>query len=163
VPYCYYKLVTNVNRAVKWNVLSYPWYTTALRQSAFRARTTQFIIFRCDPMKSMSIHVALSCYWETDCPIFCYTGQPCTLWLPCCSEFQVQWYIMYLITPSTLLLYLFQCQCYDMMWSCFATPLKCCKCSEPFEWRQNWYTRLALYLKRMEPLSVDSHGHLINI
>ena len=27
VPYCYYKLVTNVIRAVKINVLSYPWYT----------------------------------------------------------------------------------------------------------------------------------------
>jgi hypothetical protein len=27
VPYCYYKLVTNVIRAVKINVLSYLWYT----------------------------------------------------------------------------------------------------------------------------------------
>ena len=27
VPYCYYKLVTNVIRAVKIHVLSYPWYT----------------------------------------------------------------------------------------------------------------------------------------
>ena len=27
VPYCYYKLVTNVIRAVKIKVLSYPWYT----------------------------------------------------------------------------------------------------------------------------------------
>ena len=26
VPYCYYKLVTNVIRAVKRNVSSYPWY-----------------------------------------------------------------------------------------------------------------------------------------
>ena len=27
VPYCYYKLVTNIIRAVKINVLSYLWYT----------------------------------------------------------------------------------------------------------------------------------------
>jgi hypothetical protein len=27
VPYCYYKRVTNVIRAVKINVLSYQWYT----------------------------------------------------------------------------------------------------------------------------------------
>ena len=27
VPYCYYKLVTNVIRAVKINILSYLWYT----------------------------------------------------------------------------------------------------------------------------------------
>ena len=39
VPYCYYKLVTNVIRAVKIHVLSYPWCTTAFNQSAFRART----------------------------------------------------------------------------------------------------------------------------
>ena len=47
VPYCYYKLVTNVISAEKINVLSYPWktvYTTAVTQSAFRARTTQFMI-----------------------------------------------------------------------------------------------------------------------
>ena len=48
VPYCYYKLVINVIRAVKIIVLSYPWYTvwytTAVSQSAFRARTFQFII-----------------------------------------------------------------------------------------------------------------------
>jgi hypothetical protein len=47
VPYSYYKLVTNVIRAVKINVLSYPWYkvryTMAVSQSAFRAQTTQFI------------------------------------------------------------------------------------------------------------------------
>jgi hypothetical protein len=39
--YCYYKLVSNVIRAVKIHVLSYPWYTvsysTAVSQSAFRA------------------------------------------------------------------------------------------------------------------------------
>ena len=48
VPYCFYKLVTNIIRAVKIHVLSYPWYTvwytTAVSQSAFRAQTTQFII-----------------------------------------------------------------------------------------------------------------------
>ena len=44
VPYCYYKLVTNVIRALKINVLSYPWYTTPVSQSAFRARPTQLII-----------------------------------------------------------------------------------------------------------------------
>jgi hypothetical protein len=48
VPYCYYKLVTNVIRAVKINVLSDLWYsvwnTTADSQSAFWTRTTQFII-----------------------------------------------------------------------------------------------------------------------
>jgi hypothetical protein len=42
-----YKLVTNIIRAVKINVLSYPWYTLcytmAVSQSAFRVRTTQFI------------------------------------------------------------------------------------------------------------------------
>jgi hypothetical protein len=29
VPYCYYKLVSNVIRAVKIHVLSYPWYTVS--------------------------------------------------------------------------------------------------------------------------------------
>jgi hypothetical protein len=43
VPFCYYKLVTNVIRAVKINILSYRGIT-AVSQSAFRARTTQFII-----------------------------------------------------------------------------------------------------------------------
>ena len=47
VPYCYYKLVTNVIRAGKIHVLSYPWYTvwytTAVSQSTFRPRTIQFI------------------------------------------------------------------------------------------------------------------------
>ena len=41
-------LVTNVIRAVKINVLSYPWYTdwytTAISQSAFKAQTTQCIM-----------------------------------------------------------------------------------------------------------------------
>ena len=40
------KLVINIIRTVKANVMSYlwytVWYTTAFRQSAFRARTTQF-------------------------------------------------------------------------------------------------------------------------
>jgi hypothetical protein len=48
VPYYYYELVTEVIRAVKTNVLSYPWYTvsytTAVSQSAFLAGTTQFIM-----------------------------------------------------------------------------------------------------------------------
>ena len=48
IPYCYYKLVTNVIRAIKIHVLAYPWYTvgytTAVSQSAFRDRTTRFII-----------------------------------------------------------------------------------------------------------------------
>ena len=48
VPYCYYKLVTNVISAVKLNVLSNPWYTVcntmAVSHIAFRAGTTQFII-----------------------------------------------------------------------------------------------------------------------
>ena len=48
MPYYYYKLFSNINRAVKISVLSYPWYTvwytTAVSQSAFRAQTTQFII-----------------------------------------------------------------------------------------------------------------------
>jgi hypothetical protein len=47
MPYCYYKLVTNVITAVKIHVLSYlcymVWYTTAINQSAFRAQTIQFI------------------------------------------------------------------------------------------------------------------------
>jgi hypothetical protein len=30
VPYCYYKLVTNVIGTIKIHVLSYPWYTTAV-------------------------------------------------------------------------------------------------------------------------------------
>ena len=54
VPYCYYELVTIVIRALKINVLSYPWYTvwytTAVNQSAFSARTTQFIIWINKPM-----------------------------------------------------------------------------------------------------------------
>jgi hypothetical protein len=43
VPYCYYKLVTNVVRAVKQNVVSYLWYNMAFSQSEFRTQTTQFI------------------------------------------------------------------------------------------------------------------------
>ena len=47
-PYCYYKRVTKVIRAVKINVLSYPWYTVlytmAVSQSAFRAGTTQWLM-----------------------------------------------------------------------------------------------------------------------
>ena len=53
VPYCYYKLVTNVIRTVKSNVLSYQWdtvwYIMAVSQSAFRARTTQFIMWLYTP------------------------------------------------------------------------------------------------------------------
>jgi hypothetical protein len=50
VPYCYSKLVTNIIRAVKINVLSYPWftvwYTTAVSQSTLRDQATQFRIAR---------------------------------------------------------------------------------------------------------------------
>jgi hypothetical protein len=43
VPYCYYKLVTNVIRAVKIQYFVIP---AAVSQSAFRVRTTQFIIIK---------------------------------------------------------------------------------------------------------------------
>jgi hypothetical protein len=45
VPYCYYKLVTNVIRAVKIKCCVIPVvYSLAVSQSAFRAGNTQFII-----------------------------------------------------------------------------------------------------------------------
>jgi hypothetical protein len=59
-PNCYYKLVTNVIRTVKINALLYPCYTTAVSQSDFRARTTQFIIWL-----FLLAWLPQWCYWRT--------------------------------------------------------------------------------------------------
>ena len=42
--FCIITWLPNVIRGVKINVLSYPWFTTSVSQSAFRPRTTQFIL-----------------------------------------------------------------------------------------------------------------------
>jgi hypothetical protein len=55
VPYCYYKLVTNVIKRVKRNVLSYPWYT------AFSIQSLNNPVYNCSylsgkSLKSLCVH-----------------------------------------------------------------------------------------------------------